>query len=229
MIHDTKEFGIGLALITGFFVALFAIFSPLFEGGKNALDYLDGTFNSVSKDSAYYIPGITEKARKHDGTAVTLSIKAADDKQAARMVKLFTTAGASVALDSAQLSISGDLGKILAAVLADADLMFKNEGTTVSGKYGIEEKRVLHDWHMALGAMNKDLNKQEKFKEAKTVRDIQTKAVEPAYNYYGIKAIPMSSMIWVSLSALVGYVLYTIWYGFAILFLFEGWGLRLNH
>lgn len=229
MIHDTKEFGIGLALITGFFVALFAIFSPLFEGGKNALDYLDGTFNSVSKDSAYYIPGITEKARKHDGTAVTLSIKAADDKQAARMAKLFTTAGASVALDSAQLSISGDLGKILAAVLADADLMFKNEGTTVSGKYGIEEKRVLHDWHMALGAMNKDLNKQEKFKEAKTVRDIQTKAVEPAYNYYGIKAIPMSSMIWVSLSALVGYVLYTIWYGFAILFLFEGWGLRLNH
>jgi hypothetical protein len=229
MINDTKEFGIGLALITGFFVALFAIFSPLFEGGKNALDYLDGTFNSVSKDSAYYIPGITERARKHDGTAVTLSIKAADDKQAARMAKLFTTAGASVALDSAQLSISGDLGKILAAVLADADLMFKNEGATVSGKYGIEEKRVLHDWHMALAAMNKDLNKQEKFKEAKTVRDIQTKAVEPAYNYYGIKAIPMSSMIWVSLSALLGYVFYTIWYGFAILFLFEGWGLKLNH
>lgn len=229
MIHDTKEFGIGLALITGFFVILFAIFSPLFEGGKNALDYLDGTFNSVSKDSAYYIPGITEKARKYDGTAVTLSIKAADDKQAARMAKLFTTAGASVALDSAQLSISGDLGKILAAVLADADLMFKNEGATVSSKYGIEEKRVLYDWHMALGAMTKDLNKQEKFKEAKTVRDIQTKAVEPAYNYYGIKAIPMSNMIWVSLSALIGYVLYTIWYGFAILFLFEGWGLKLNH
>jgi hypothetical protein len=229
MIHDTKEFSIGLALIMGFFIVLFAIFSPLFEGGKNALDYLDGTFNSVSKDSAYYIPGITEKARKHDGTAVTLSIKAADDKQAVRMAKLFTTAGASVALDSAQLSISGDLGKILAAVLADADLMFKNEGAAVSGKYGIEEKRVLYDWHMALGTMTKDLNKQEKFKEAKTVRDIQTKAVEPAYNYYGIKAIPMNNMIWVSLSALVGYVLYTIWYGFAILFLFEGWGLKLNH
>jgi hypothetical protein len=118
---------------------------------------------------------------------------------------------------------------MLTAVLADSDFMFKNEGATVSGKYGIEEKRVLYDWHMALGAMTKDLNKQEKFKEAKTARDIQTKAVEPAYNYYGIKAIPMSNMIRVSLSALVGYVLYTIWYGFAILFLFEGWGLKLNH
>jgi hypothetical protein len=39
----------------------------------------------------------------------------------------------------------------------------------------------------------------------------------------------MSSMLWVSLAALVGYVLYTIWYGFAILFLFEGWGLKLDH
>jgi hypothetical protein len=36
-------------------------------------------------------------------------------------------------------------------------------------------------------------------------------------------------MVWVSLAALVGYVLYTIWYGFAILFLFEGWGLKLSH
>ena len=77
--------------------------------------------------------------------------------------------------------------------------------------------------------MTKDLNKQEKFKEAKSSRDVQTKVVEPAYNYYGVKAIPMSSMVWVSLAALVGYVLYTIWYGFAILFLFEGWGLKLSH
>jgi hypothetical protein len=229
MIHDTKEFGIGLALITGFFLALFVIFSPLFEGGTNALDYLDSTFNSVSKDSAYYIPSVAEKAKQHDGTAVTLSIKAADDKQSARMAKLFTTAGATVTTEAAQLSVSGDLGKILTAVLADADLMFKNEGAAVSAKYGIEEKRVLYDWHQALTAMTKDLNKQEQFKAAKTLRDVQTKAVEPAYNYYGVKAVPMRNMLWVALAALVGYVLYTIWYGYAILFLFEGWGLKLSH
>jgi hypothetical protein len=186
-------------------------------------------FNSISKDSAYYIPAVAEKARKHDGTPVTLNLKAADDRQAARMEKLFATAGASVAVEGAKLTVSGDLGKLLAAVLADADLMFKNDGAAVSGKYGYEEKRVLHDWHQALTSMTKDLNKQEKFKEAKTLRDVQTKAVEPAYNYYGVKAIPMSSMLWVALAALVGYVLYTIWYGFAILFLFEGWGLKLDH
>jgi len=229
MIHDTKEFGIGLALITAFFLALFVIFSPLFEGGTNALDYLDSTFNSVSKDSAYYIPGVVEKAKQHDGTAVTLSIQATDDNQATRMAKLFTTAGATATTEGAQLRVSGDLGKLLTAVLADADLMFKNEGAAVSAKYGIEEKRVLYDWHQALTAMTKDLNKQEQFKAAKTLRDVQTKAVEPAYNYYGVKAVPMRNMLWVALAALVGYVLYTIWYGYAILFLFEGWGLKLSH
>jgi len=229
MIHDKKEFGIGLVLIAGFFLALFAMFSPLFEGGRNTLDYLDGVFNSISKDSAYYIPGITEKARKHDGTVVTLSLKAADDPQAIRMEKLFAITGVTVTRDGAKLSVTGDFGKMLGAVLADADLMYRNEGAAVSGKYGYEEKRVLYDWHQALAAMTRDLNKQERFKEAKSSRDVQTKAVEPAYNYYGVKAIPMSSMIWISLAALVGYVLYTIWYGFAILFLFEGWGLKLSH
>lgn len=229
MIHDSKEFGIGLVLMAAFLAALVAIFSPQFAGGKNALDYLDGVFNSISKDSAYYIPGVLEKARHHEGTSVTLRIKAADDQQAARTEKLFATAGASVTREGINLMISGDLGKMLAGVLADSDLMFRNDGAAVSGKYGHEGKQVLYDWHKALTAVMKDLNKQEKFKEAKTVRDIQTRAVEPAYNYYGVEAVPMGKMIWVALAALVGYVLYTIWYGYAILYLFEGWGLKLTH
>jgi hypothetical protein len=229
MIHDKREFGIGLALIAVFFVVLFAIFSPLFEGGRNSLDYLDSTFNSISKDSAYYIPAVTEKARKHEGTIVTLNIKAADSGQAGRMKTLLSAAEATVTVDGAKLNVSGDLGKILAVVLADADLMFRNEGATVAGKYGFEERRVLYDWHQALSAMTKDLNRQSLFKEGKMLREVQTKAVEPAYNYYGVKAVPMSNMIGIAVAALIGYVVYTVWYGYAILFLFEGWGLRLKH
>ena len=82
MIHDKKEFGLGLALIASFFVVLGLIMSPLFEGGRNSLDYLDSTFNSISKNSAYYIPDVARQARQHDGTAVTLEIKAADAAQA---------------------------------------------------------------------------------------------------------------------------------------------------
>ena len=229
MIHDKKEFGIGLALMAGFFVVLFAIFSPVLEGGKNTIDYLDGVFNSISKNSAYYIPDLAEKAKKHEGAAVTLSIKAADDGQAERMTQLFTTAGATVVATGTQLDVTGDMGQMLGAALADADLMFKNDGARVTEKYGVDAKRALYDWHRALSAMGKDLDKQSKFAESKTVRDVQTKGVEPAYNYFGIEAIPMSNMLWVVLAALVGYVVYTIWYGYAILFMFEGWGLKLEH
>lgn len=229
MIHDKKEFTIGLALIAAFFVALVGIFSPVFPGGTNTLDYLDSTFNSISKDSAYFIPGVVEKARKYDGVAVTLSIKADDPVQAAHMDKLLATAGAKVVVDGTSLGVSGDLGRMLGSVLGDADLMFKNEGAKLADKYGFEERRALYDWHRTLSAMTRDLNKQSKFKEGKMLRDVQTKAVEPAYNYYGVKVVPMSSMIWVVLAALVGYVAYTVWYGFAILFLFEGWGFKLEH
>ena len=229
MIHDKREFGIGLVLLSVFLAVLFAIFSPLFEGGRNSLDYLDSTFNSISKDSAYYIPAVAEKAREHEGTSVALSVKAADAGQAARMKTLLAAAEATVVVDGVKLNVSGDLGKMLGAVLADADLMFRNEGATVAGKYGFDERRVLYDWHQALSAMTKDLNRQSQFKEAKMLREVQTKAIEPAYNYYGIKAVPMTSMIWVAVAALIGYVVYTVWYGYAILFLFEGWGLRLKH
>jgi hypothetical protein len=107
--------------------------------------------------------------------------------------------------------------------------MFKNDGAALTGKYELEGKRVLYDWHQAFSTMTKDLNRQGKFQEGKILRDVQAKALEPAYNYYGVEAIPMSSMFWVAMAALIGYVIYTVWYGFAILFLFEGWGLKLNH
>jgi len=29
--------------------------------------------------------------------------------------------------------------------------------------------------------------------------------------------------------SLVFYVVYTLWYGFGIMYMFEGWGLRLEH
>lgn len=229
MIQDKKEFGIGLALLAAFLVVLGAIFSPLFDGGRNALDYLDNTFNSISKNAAYFIPGVADKARQFEASEVTVRIKAADAGQAARLEKMLTVAEAKVTVEGNQLMVSGNLGRLIGNVLADADLMFRNDGAAVAGKYDIEGKRALYDWHQAMSSMIRDLNRQNMFQEGKMLRDVQAKALEPAYNYYGVEAIPMSSMLWVAMAALIGYVIYTVWYGFAILFLFEGWGLRLSH
>lgn len=229
MIHDKKEFGLGLALLAGFFIVLAVIFMPLFEGGKNTIDYLDNVFNAISKNSAYYIPELGKKAAAHVDRQVSLKVKASDEGQAERMEKLLAQAGASVERAGTQLAFGVDLGKLLGVTLADADLLFKNDGAALQGKYAEEARRIGYDWHRMLGAAAKELDGQQLFAESKTVRDVMTKAVEPAYNYFGVKAVPMKDLLWVVLAALVGYVIYTVWYGYAILYLFEGWGLKLEH
>jgi hypothetical protein len=229
MIHDKKEFGLGLALMAGFLVVLAVIFMPLFEGGRNTIDYLDNVFNSISKNSAYYIPELGKKAAAHVDKNISLKIKASDEAQAGRMEKLLAQAGASVDRAGAELAISADLGKLLGVTLADADLLFKNDRAALQGKYDVEARRTGFDWHRMLGAAAKELDRQQLFAESKAMRDVMTKGVEPAYNYFGVQAVPMKDLLWVVLAALVGYVVYTVWYGYAILFLFEGWGLRLEH
>lgn len=229
MIHDKKEFGLGLALMAGFLAVLVVIFMPLFEGGKNTIDYLDNVFNSISKNSAYYIPDLGKKVAVHVDRQINLKIKASDEAQAGRMEKLLAQAEAGVERMGAQLTFDVDLGRLLGVALADADLLFKNDGTALQGKYTEEARRIGYDWHRLLSAAARELDRQALFAESKTVRDVMTKAVEPAYNYYGVKAVPMKDLLWVVLAALVGYVVYTVWYGYAILYLFEGWGLKLEH
>jgi hypothetical protein len=53
--------------------------------------------------------------------------------------------------------------------------------------------------------------------------------VECAYNYYGIEPWKVSDRIGLVLFSLIFYVVYTVWYGYAIIFLLEGWGFTLSH
>jgi hypothetical protein len=77
--------------------------------------------------------------------------------------------------------------------------------------------------------MENDLKAQKKFKEAKEVSVVIKKAVELSYNYYQVEPEKIGDKIGVVLFSLVFYVIYTLWYGFAIMFMFEGWGMRLEH
>jgi hypothetical protein len=53
--------------------------------------------------------------------------------------------------------------------------------------------------------------------------------VETSYNYYLIEPQKISDRAFIVLFSLVFYVIYTVWYGFAIMFMFEGWGMELEH
>ncbi|MDF1592658.1 MAG: hypothetical protein RQ753_06695 [Desulfurivibrionaceae bacterium] len=231
MIAHKKEFTGGLLLFIAFWIVFAIGMSPIFGGGDNILNYMDNLYNTISKKSAYYIPTMQEKIKPFEGRQVDLTIKAEDGAQAERTARLFRIdeAQTTVSVEGENVKVSGDLGAILADVIADADAMFNNNGEKISAKYGYDAKQALYDLWNAMSAAEKNLNKQKMFKEAKIVNQVQAKAVEPAYNYYGIQAEDIKSKLGIVIASLAGYVLYTLWFGFSILFMFEGWGLKLEH
>jgi len=229
MIANKKELTGGIAMMAGFLVVLFIFFMPLYHG-QNGLDYLDNLFNSISKGSAYYIPELKEKVAKSEvGKNITVNLSFETEEQAKESALLFTNGGATVIAEGKSMKVSGDFGKILGNCLEDSDTLFKNQGDKLEEKYGTEGKKTLFNWWTGLKSLKKDLDKQSMFKESTTVNKVMTRAVECAYNYYKVVPESMTSKLWMVIFSLVFYVVYTMWYGYAILFIFEGWGLQISH
>ena len=228
MIAEKNKFFGGLGMMIGFIIVLVVFFSPIFDG-KNGLDFLDNLYNSISKGSAYYIPKIRTESDQFFGKMVSVTLNLKDENQARQTASLFTAGGGEVNVAKSQLQVSGDLGKILGNCLDDTDEMYHNRGEKVSNKYGYEERQVLFNWWAAMKEMDKGLKDQKKFKEAKVVSLVKKKAVESSYNYYKIEPQKISDRWGIVIISLLFYVIYTLWYGFAIMFMFEGWGMRLEH
>ncbi len=225
----------GILMLISFFVVLGVIFSPVFPGkwdnpGKvNGLDFIDNVFNRISKGSSYFIPKALKDSEKFAGKKIEVKIKAENEQVAAQTAKLFEAGGAQVVVTGKELAIHGDMGLILKRSLSDADFMYKNDGKSLAEKYGFSEQQALYNWWMAFKEVGSDLTNQKKFKEAKEFATIQKKALEPAYNYYGIMAKDWQENITLIIAALAFYVFYTLWYGFGIMYLFEGLGLKIGH
>ncbi len=222
-----NQFLAGIGLMVSFILVLIFIFMPVFNG-KNSLNTLDSLYNSISKGSAYYIPGVREKSLLFKDTIIAVELGMATNQQCEQSALLFLKGDAAVKPSGTELAISGDLGQILANCLIDADIMYHNDGNALSKKYGYDEKRVLFNWWMSLTLMEKELKAQKKFEEADVVAMVTKKAIETAYNYFGIEAQKISDKYGIVIISLIFYVLFTLWYGFAILFMFEGWGLELE-
>jgi hypothetical protein len=166
---------------------------------------------------------------EHESQTLVLTLKFEDAAVAGRVATVLEANGAQVSADGATLEVTGQGRDLFKACLADAEAGYHNRGDELAARYGFEGRAVLHAWWAALGAAEKDLNRQKLFDAAHLVHAIQTKAVECSYNYYGIDPGRIRDRWGTVLFSLVFYVVYTIWYGYAIMFLFEGLGLRLAH
>ncbi|XPV75901.1 MAG: hypothetical protein ACNI27_14855 [Desulfovibrio sp.] len=228
MIANKKEFYGGLALLVLFFAVLVVMFQPLFDG-KNSMAYLDNMYNSISKGSVYYVPAIRTDAEQLNGKEYTLKLQYNSEVEAKQSANLFQQAGVRTTLTGSNIEISGPINAILSASLDDSELMYHNKSEEITAKYGLEPRRAMFNWWTSLHQVEKALKAQEEFKAAKVTSTTIKKAVEASYNYYEIEPMKIMDNIGMVIFSLIFYVFYTLWYGFAILFVFEGWGLRLSH
>ena len=148
---------------------------------------------------------------------------------AAITAKLFATNNIEATADGEKVAVKGDFGSMITIMLEDADAMYHNKGELLQAKYGVDERQTIYSWYQALAAMEKDMTKSENFAQAKFVKNCMTKAVEPAYNYYKVEVKPVKEELFMLIASLAFYVIYTMWYGFGLLFLFEGAGIKLGH
>jgi hypothetical protein len=237
MAADKKHLAWGLILLISFLGLFILIILPIYPGGLNGLEYADELFNKLAKGSCYQIPKLKKEVEKYKGIVLDVVIDAKKptdkpgdaEKRAERIAKVFTINGAKAEVQGSKVHITGDFGAIMAAALEDSDQMYHNNGDYIKKKYGVEDdekmKQMFRQWHNAFTAIHKQFMLQKKVKEANFIKKVMTAAIEPAYNFYGIQAVKIKEKAGLAAGFLVFYVLYTIWYGYGVLYLFEGLGL----
>lgn len=228
LIRNRPSFITGMILTLSFTCVLLLIFAPVFGAGRNGLQYADDMFNRLSKGSSYFLPRIAKHADAMAGKAfqVELPFKAAAEAEGA--AAMYAVAGLKAEVAAQAVRIEGDIGQLLSAVLKDAETGFQNDEEALLQRYGLPARTVLANWWQLTSRLDKSLKLEKRVPEAKAVVEVMKKGIEPAHNYFGIEAEKVADMIPEMLGLLIFYVVYTVWWGYAILKIMEGLGLVLK-
>jgi hypothetical protein len=233
MLHSKKNFMKGLLLLGSFAVIFIIILSPVFKdnNGKaqTGLEYADDLFNKLSKGSSYFLAEVQEGVDTIKASSVDVTVK---PKKADLVPVILTLASQSglTATDkgNGEIALQGMIAPVLEKIIADSDAFYKNDGAAVKARYNLDEKQVMKAWWEMCSSMIKPLQKQKLLREAEILGLVNKKAIEPAFNFYGIEAQSVLDKAGVLTALLVFYVIYTMWYGFAIFEIFDGIGLSMK-
>jgi len=234
LIVNKKLFIRGALLFVSFACVLASLFMPIWGSGENGLNEADDLFNRLSKGSSYFIPGVQKDLPTVEGKIVnvTVKVKEGDVKFIPRAVENMKKAGVDVSSTENTITYSGDLSKILTLAVQDADDMFKDNGQAVKDRYGVTEpdaeKLITKAWWIVLEGSIKPLQKQKLIAEAKIVGNVNKRALEPGYNFYKIPSKKVADSVLPLAGLLIFYVVYTMWYGYAIFDMFAGIGLSMS-
>ncbi len=240
LIRNRKAFNRGLLLMVSFACVFFVFFMPIFpthEGGtSNGLVFADNLFNTLSKGSANFFAAdgtntdtVERRIEPIKGNQIEITIPFKDAEKQALALTLAQTAGMQVESTDDKLSLKGDLHTMLTAMIADAHAMYHNDLETISKRHnGADGRLVMRTWWQLGSNMVRPLQAKLLVPEARAVSAVVSRAIEPAYNFFGIQSLRVSDNIPLVAGFLIFYVIYTMWYGFAIFDLFEGIGLTMK-
>uniref|UniRef100_A0A7C3WFH7 Uncharacterized protein n=1 Tax=Fundidesulfovibrio putealis TaxID=270496 RepID=A0A7C3WFH7_9BACT len=244
MIHNKAAFAKGAFLMVTFLAVFVAILSPLFPGKMTGLDYADDFFNKLSKNSSDYFEQVKATVAKQKGVQldVTATIAKPDpavqpdpakaqeaaNKDAQAAAKALQAAGATVAIKDNVITVKGDLNAILDFATTKGRAAFDTTSADQEKPEKVADRKLVKDLWKALGALVKPLQKAGKIADAKAIDQVMKKALEPGYNFYGVDGEPVSKNIFMLLFLLSFYVVYTLWYGYSIFFMFEGIGMSMK-
>lgn len=228
LIKNKGTFAKGIFLLVTFFIVLAIMLFSNFFGGENALKASDRLFNSIAKGSTNYMPGLVKKNAPYKGKTVEVTIKLKNEDMTKKVTKILTTEGAQVTPKDKELAVKCDLGAILEAALRDSAAMFQNNDAELVSRYGFGGQEALFAWWNCFKQFDKSLKKQKNFADAKFVEEVVKKGVEVGYNFFKIEPQTAKAEAGVLTFSLVFYVIYTLWFGVGVLFIFEGFGLEMK-
>ena len=220
LIHEKGPFVRGSILLVSFLVLFCVLLTPIMKDEKGnhltGLQYADNVFNELSKGSSYFIPSVREHVKTVEKVNVKVTVTMKKAELAETAVQVLTKAGMTASADGAKVSYEGNLAAMLNAA-------------TVSARYdGTHALKAAAAWWYVLSPSIKELQKQRLIAEAQVVDQVLRRAVEPGNNFYSVEPVKVSDHIWLMSGMLIFYVIYTLWYGFAIFELFEGVGLAMT-
>ena len=228
VIVDRRKFALGVAGLVVFAAMLVLGFFPLYRG-DNALQWADRMFNRLAKDSANYIETGKQKAEKFVGLTVDLGVNPKDNIDKAELARLIQLNGLDAGLlDDGRVRITGNFGQLTAAALQDAETAFNNENRRLEVKYGMSSEEVIYCWWIAFDGLTRRYLQENRATEANFTKFMTTKVLEPTYNFRGIHAYSVKDNALQVIGLLVFYIIYTLWYGFSIMLIFEGLGITVG-
>jgi hypothetical protein len=239
LIRNKKAFARGLLLMASFIAVFVAFFLPIFpsetEEKVTGLVFADHLFNTLSKGSANFFDptlqnqgSVNVTAKKVEASVIDVTVPFKEAELAATALTLLQKHNISATPDGSNIKIQGNLFPLLTAIINDSHKMYDNDSNAVGTQYGVDGKLAMRAWWAIASGMIKPLQRADQVAEASVVSTIQIKGIEASYNFYGITPLRVSDNIPLVAGFLIFYVIYTMWYGFAIFELFEGIGLTMT-